>query len=260
MRRMNNFLVRTIGWRATVLQGDPCVFDRWRWLRRHLLAGPLRTLEVGCGSGAFTLYASKIGNCSVGVSNNDYDLSKARARAKILRVKNIEFATLDVESLRSLVERLGKFDQVICLETIEHIKEDKKLVSDLSSALKPGGRLLLTTPFKYYRRLPGDRLSDTQDGGHVRWGYTAEEMKALFEENGLRVVAQDYVSGFVSQQLTKVMRLLGGAIGMAAWAVILPLRIFQALDPSLTRLINYPYLSIAIMGVKEDPANVPTPD
>jgi SAM-dependent methyltransferase len=250
---MNDLLVRLIGWRAPILQGDPPVFDRWRWLKRHLLPGPLRTLDVGCGSGAYTFCASKIGNWSVGISNNERNNSKARARAEILRLRNIEFMTVDIGSLRPLISRVGKFDQVICLETIEHIIDDEKLVSDLSYALKPGGRLLLTTPFKYYRRLPGDKLSPTQDGGHVRWGYTQEEMKAMFEENGLCVLAQEYVSGLVSQQLTKAMRLLGRAIGMAAWAVILPLRIIQPLDPLLTELFSYPYLSIGIVGVKLGP-------
>jgi 2-polyprenyl-3-methyl-5-hydroxy-6-metoxy-1,4-benzoquinol methylase len=250
---VNNLLVKTIGWRGALLHGNPCVFDRWRWLKRHLLAGPLRTLDVGCGSGAFTFYASKIGNSSLGISHDEDNNSKARTRAEILHLRNIEFMTSDVASLRSLVDRLGKFDQVVCLETIEHIKEDQKLVSDLSFALKPGGRLLLTTPFKYYRRLLGDRLSETQDGGHVRWGYTHHEMKALFEENGLRVVAQEYISGFVSQQLDNAMRLLGRASIRVAWVVTFPFRIFQVVDSVLTRLINYPYLSIGMVGVKQAP-------
>jgi len=251
---MNNLLVRVMGWRATVLHGDPCVFDRWGWLSHHLLPGSLRTLEVGCGSGAFSSYASIIGNCAVGISHDESSNSRARARAEMLHLRNIEFITLDVAALHALVARLGKFDQVMCLETIEHIEEDKKLVSDLSFALKPGGRLLLTTPFKYYRRLLGDRLSETQDGGHVRWGYTPQEMKALFEENELRVVAQEYLSGFVSQQLTNAMRLLSRASTMAAWAAIFPLRVFQVLDPLLTNLIGYPYLSIAVVGVKQGKA------
>jgi 2-polyprenyl-3-methyl-5-hydroxy-6-metoxy-1,4-benzoquinol methylase len=207
---------------------------------------------VGCGSGAFTLYASRIGNSSLGVSYDEENNRKARARAELLHLRNIEFITLDVAFLRSLVTRTGKFDQVICFETIEHIKEDKKLVSDLAFALKPGGRLLLTTPFKYHRGLLGDRVSETQDGGHVRRGYTAQEMKALFEENGLRVVTQEYVSGFVSQQLTNAMGLLSRASAMAAWAATFPLRIFQVLDPMLTKLIGYPYFCIAVVGVKQD--------
>jgi 2-polyprenyl-3-methyl-5-hydroxy-6-metoxy-1,4-benzoquinol methylase len=219
-----------------------------------LLPGPLRTLDVGCGSGAFTLYASKIGNWSVGVSYDAENNLKARARAKVLNLRDVEFITLDVAFLRSLITRLGEFDQVICCETIEHIMEDQKLVSDLAFALKPGGRLLLTTPFKYYRPLRGDRLSETEDGGHVRWGYTHEEIARLFEESGLAVASQENLGGFVSQQLTNAMRLLSRASAKVAWAAIFPLRIFRVLDPMLTNLLNYPYMTIAAVGVKRDDA------
>ena len=121
MRGVNNLLVRTIGWKGALLHGSPCVFDRWRWLKRHLLRGRLRTLDVGCGSGALTSSASRIGNCSVGISNDESNDSKARARAQMPHLRDIEFITSDVASLRSLVDPLGKFDQVVCCETVEHI-------------------------------------------------------------------------------------------------------------------------------------------
>src|SRR4051794_18810561 len=55
-------LIRLLGWRAAVLQGDPFVVERWAWLRRHLRRGPRRTLDAGCGQGAFTFFAGTIGN------------------------------------------------------------------------------------------------------------------------------------------------------------------------------------------------------
>jgi hypothetical protein len=83
-------------------------------------------------------------------------------------------------------------------------------------------------------------------------------MAGLFEENGLAVASQEYVSGIVSQQLTNAMRLLSRANAVAAWAAVFPLRVFQVFDPMLTNLISYPYLSIAVVGVKQDtvPAGV----
>ena len=247
---MNNMLVRLIGWKASVLHGDPCVFDRWKWLKRHLLPGPLRTLDAGCGSGAFTMYSSKIGNESVGISLDERTNEKARVRASILRIPNVQFILADLRDLDKFTDRLGKFDQIICFETIEHIQNDKKLIADLSNLLKPGGRLLLTTPFKYYKRLLGDKLSEYEDGGHVRWGYTHEEMRELLNECGLDVVAEEYISGFVSQQITNLMRVLSKVNARIAWAVTFPLRIFQILDSPLTKLIGYSYLCIGVVGGK----------
>jgi ribosomal protein L11 methylase PrmA len=75
---MRNIFIRLMGWRAAIFHGDPTVYDRWKWLRRYLSHGALRTLDVGCGSGAFTMYAAKIGNESVGLSFNDSNSQAVR--------------------------------------------------------------------------------------------------------------------------------------------------------------------------------------
>jgi hypothetical protein len=59
---MSDTLLKVFGWRALLIHGDPCVLDRWLWLRRHLHRGPLRTFDAGCGNGAFSIYAALAGN------------------------------------------------------------------------------------------------------------------------------------------------------------------------------------------------------
>jgi len=247
---MNDDLVKLFGWKATVFHGDPAGFDRWRWLVRHLQPGPLRTLDAGCGSGAFTLYAAKIGNEALGLSFDQRNTEVARTRANILGVFNARFLQVDLRDLSQVSEDLGLFDQIICFETIEHIMDDHRLMADLSSLLKPGGRLLLTTPYKHYRHLFGDKLSVSEDGGHVRWGYTHEEIRRLFDQYGLEVQVEGYISGFVSQQITNLQRILSRLQGKLAWAFTFPLRVFQWVDRPLTRVLGYPHLSIGVVGVK----------
>jgi len=221
-------------------------------MRRNLLVGPLRTLDAGCGSGAFTIYAAKMGNDSLGISFDEAKNRKAERRAKLLGVENARFLAADLRELDKLSDKLGKFDQIICFETIEHIKNDKKLLSDLAALLKSGGRLLLTTPSAKHKPLLGDRLSTEENGGHVRWGYTHEALRRLFEECGLQVVEEDFISGFVSQQITNAARLLGKVNNRLAWAATFPLRILRPLDHLLTRLLDYPYMCVAVVGVKRD--------
>jgi SAM-dependent methyltransferase len=248
--RIENALVRILGWKATVLHGDPCVLDRWRWVKRNLESGPLRTLDAGCGSGAFTLWAAKVGNESVGVSFDERNTQVARLRASILGISNVRFITADLRVLDKHRRELGTFDQIICLETIEHILNDKKLIEDLVFLLKPNGRLLLTTPYKKYKGLLGDAVSEYEDGGHVRWGYTHEEMRELFEECGLDVVSEDFISGVVSQQLTNLMRILGRMNSKIGWVLTFPLRMLQVVDFPVTALLAYPYMSIGMVGRK----------
>ena len=247
---MKNLLVRTFGWHALIFQQvDPCVFDRWRWLRRRLVRPTQRTLDAGCGAGEFTLYSARLGNPSVGVSFDERLNHLARERARLLHLTDVEFITTDLRDLDHTSAQWDLFDQIICLETIEHIRDDRKLLSDLVRLLKPNGRLLLTTPFKNYRPLLGDRLSSAEDGGHVRWGYTHAEMEALFAECGLQVIGAEYLSGWVSQQLTNVTRRLSAIHPRLGWAIVLPFRIFQLIDTPLTRWIGYPFLSIGVIGI-----------
>lgn len=255
---MRHALVRLIGWPGTVLHGDPCVFDRWLWLRRNLRPGRLRTLDVGCGSGAFTLYAATIGNQAVGLSHDERNNAVAAERASILGLVHACFLTVDVRDLDRFAAELGLFDQIVCLETIEHLRDDRKLIADLSSLLRPGGRLLLTTPYKHYRRLVGDRLSNGEDGGHIRWGYTHAEMRRLLGDHGLDVEVEGYVSGIVSQSLTNIQRILSRPHPRIGWLLVFPLRLLQLLDRPLTRLLRYPYLSIAVVAVKRGLQRVDT--
>src|SRR5437016_5282620 len=89
-------LVRLLGWRGALLHGDPTVLDRWRWLRRHLQSGPVRTLDAGCGAGAYTFYAASIGNEAIGLSFDEQSIRRIRRRARILGLDHVELIDTDL--------------------------------------------------------------------------------------------------------------------------------------------------------------------
>ncbi len=168
-------------------------------------------------------------------------------------ISNISFIYGDLRKLDE-IETLGKFDQIICFETMEHILNDKKLIKDFFAILKPGGKLLLTTPYKYYKPLYKDdinRLSACENMGHVRWGYTHEEMADLLKKSGFEIEAAEYITGYLSQQLINLQRILAQINSKLAWFIIFPLRIFQFFDPLLAKIIKYPFLSIGVVAVKK---------
>jgi SAM-dependent methyltransferase len=248
---MPDALLRAFGWSPLLIHGDPCVLDRWLWVRRHLRGGPARTFDAGAGNGAFSIYAARRGNTVVSATFSEREQQDARRRAESLGVEGIDFRIIDLRELDAHLAALGRFDQIICLETIEHISDDARLLRTLAELLQPGGRLLLSTPFDAHRPLYREQAdpSPLEDGSHVRFGYSEERLRRLIEQAGLEVAEVGYVSGFVSQKVTNLMRRLTARLGVAAaWLLVLPLRPLVVLDAPLTRVLGYPHLSIAALA------------
>src|SRR5262245_35429911 len=185
-----NLLVRLIGFPATLLHGDSLVWDRWRWLKARLprTGNHEKLIDIGCGTGAFTIGAAKRGYAALGLSWDERNQTVAAERARICRAPLATFEVLDVRKLDQQHELADKFDYAICLETIEHILDDRKLLRDIARCLRPAGRLLLTTPNYHYRpitKMDEGPFSTTEDGWHVRRGYTDAMLRELCEQSGL---------------------------------------------------------------------------
>jgi SAM-dependent methyltransferase len=250
---MPDTMLRVLGWRFLLITGDPCVLDRWLWLRAHLRRGSMRTFDAGCGNGGFSIFAARSGNQVVAASFSQSDQESARRRAEMLGVTGIDFRIIDLRDLDDHRDALGTFDQIICLETIEHVSDDEGLVKSLAAILKPGGQILLSTPYARHRPLYTEERepSPVEDGSHVRYGYTPERLSQIVDDAGLEAGGEAFISGVVSQRLTNLMRRLSARIGLSpAWLIVLPLRVLVIFDAPLSRILRYPHLSVALCAVK----------
>jgi SAM-dependent methyltransferase len=72
------------------------------------------------------------------------------------------------------------FDKVLCISTIEHVKDDVRGIRELARVLKPGGRLLLTTEFNPFRGKPY-----TESDNSFYRVYTRRRLGELVAESGL---------------------------------------------------------------------------
>lgn len=104
-------------------------------LRRYPPAG-LRVLDFGCMDGVFTIALERAGARAVG-----FDVSPA-AIAQAVRFRGA--AAGPQFSTTPPVE--AGFDLVFCNEVIEHIDDDRAFAGSLIQFLRPGGRLVGTTP------------------------------------------------------------------------------------------------------------------
>lgn len=246
-------MLRLGGWRLLLFHSDTLVLDRWLWVRRGLRHGALRTFDAGCGNGVFSMYAARCGNRVLAASFSEQEQSTARARAATLGIGGIDFRLIDLRDLEARSAELGEFDQIVCLETIEHLLDDAKLMRALAGMLTPGGQLLLTTPYDRHRPLYGETSepSELEDGSHVRFGYSPERLAQLARDAGLDVAEESFVSGAISQAVTNLLWRLTDRLGLlAAWILVLPLRPLVLLDGPLTRILRRPHLCVALRAVK----------
>lgn len=255
-KRNRIFLTRILGATAGLIQGDTAVLDRWLWLKQRLpeTNNGERLLDVGCGTGAFTICAAKRGYHATGLTWNESDQQTAKMRTQIIRESRARFEVCDVRELDQRLDFLNSFDVAICCENIEHILDDKRLIRAIYGTLKPGGRFLLTTPnyyFRYVTRSDMGPYSTIEDGGHVRRGYTRGSIAEIFDKTGFFVEEISYCSGFLSEKISALLRQFQGRNFLFGWALTLPLRlIVPPIDRLLAKLMTYPPASICVEAYK----------
>lgn len=251
-----SLLVRLFGFPATMIHGDTLILDRWIWLRSRLprTRNEEHLLDIGCGTGAFTIAAARRGYHALGMSWDVRNQQVAAERAALCKAATATFEILDARELHSRRDLCEKFDIAISLETVEHILDDRKFIIDLANTLKPGGRLYLSTPHYYYSAMTesdNGPFEKEEQGWHVRRGYTPAMLDELCREAGLVMEKVSYCSGFISQKITAISRLLHPIHPLLAWALILPLRPFPPLlDPIVSRLFRWPSYSICMEAYK----------
>ena len=105
----------------------------------------------------------------------------------------------------------GSFDVVLCLDLLEHVADDRLLIAEVARILKPSGRAYLSTPrsggclFPRLRRLFG---LTPEVYGHVREGYSLEELRTLSQDVGLKVLYQGTYARFFTEAVETVLNIL----------------------------------------------------
>jgi SAM-dependent methyltransferase len=118
----------------------------------------------------------------------------------------------------------GSADAVMCLDVLEHLQEDTAVLSEVERILKPGGRVLFTTPDETFS-LPLVRAERINRAwGHVRNGYSLEAVCGMCERAGLRIVS----SGRYFSRLSRLAYTMLFVYRLPPVALRFRLRIFGA--------------------------------
>ena len=164
-----------------------------RLLELALVDDPQRVLDVGCSSGYLSRPLAERGVRVVGVELDAEAADEARAVCEDVVVGDVETMELPFEA--------GSFDVVLCGDLIEHLRDPGSALTRLRPFLRPGGRLVLTTPnvanWAMRLSLLGGRWRYTDRGildrTHVHL-FTRKALVETVEAAGYRIVELDHTA------------------------------------------------------------------
>jgi SAM-dependent methyltransferase len=136
------------------------------FLARH--ATTALTLEVGAGSSPYArLFPNRIGLDPVAYPHND-----VQADAHFLPFRDTTF------------------EVIVCTEVLEHVHTPSQALAEMRRVLKPGGTLVLTTPFAYpIHHAPCDYYRFTRYGlAHLLRDWDVEVLEESTEDTAALVV------------------------------------------------------------------------
>lgn len=123
------------------LLGEYCKNPVWEqqhvaWIQKFKIGG--RVLDAGAGFGHFALACQRSGAMAIGVEKDGTLLASGRARLGFTSAVRADVCSLPFAG--------GFFDWVVSNQVIEHVEAPGELLREALRVLRPGGRLLVTTP------------------------------------------------------------------------------------------------------------------
>ena len=176
------------------------------WFRRHEVAylrcadicAGQEVLEAGCGEG---YGADLIASSARRVVAVDYDAATvAHVRSRYPRVEVL------AANLAAVPMPDASVDVVVNFQVIEHLWDQPQFITECLRLLRPGGRLLISTP----NRITFTPGSDTPVNPFHTRELNAAELRELLEDGGFRV--ETLYGVFHGPQLSQMDARHGGSI------------------------------------------------
>src|SRR5918992_2564523 len=104
-------------------------------------------LDVGCSQGIASILLAREGHRVVGIDREHEAIRAARERLDQEEAQVRERAEFRVGEGRAVGFADGSFDAVLLGEVLEHQLDPGKLLDEARRVLRPGGRIVITTPY-----------------------------------------------------------------------------------------------------------------
>lgn len=105
--------------------------------------------------------------------------------------------------IHKLKFRTNSVDMALCFEVIEHVENPHQAVKELWRITKPGGRVILTTPFLTPYHGKAAALDDFSHAGYPDfWRFTHQGLEYLFQDfSSVQVVPFSNTFGYIRNLL-----------------------------------------------------------
>ncbi|KAF0131483.1 MAG: type 11 methyltransferase [Bacteroidetes bacterium] len=151
-----------------------------------LQKGEVNVLDAGSGFGQYVYFLSKKHPdwSILGLDVKEEQIDDCNQFFSKIGASKVKFETADLTALTFS----NRFDLVLCVDVMEHIEEDRKVLNNYFNALKKGGMLLISTPSDQ----GGSDVHDDHhaDGAvgfideHVRDGYAVADLDEKLKSAG----------------------------------------------------------------------------
>lgn len=163
--------------------------DRYHFAGKHLLPGVTADIACGTGYGSFLLATEYAQNVTqlFGVDNDAASIEFARKRYPH---PHVQYEIADAVTFTSTVP----LDNIVSLETIEHLPSPREYIAHAASLLRQGGRIIASVPVTPSMDANPYHLSD----------FSASSFRKLFDASTFREIAT-----FMQSQPYQPLKILG---------------------------------------------------
>ncbi|MGH7245358.1 MAG: class I SAM-dependent methyltransferase [Candidatus Levyibacteriota bacterium] len=154
-------------------------------MKKYFPKRPKEILDAGSGIGSYVLEMNKKFPRAF-ITGGEIDKKKIYL-SKILcdkfHMHNVSFQKMDISTKMTK----NKYNIIVSIDVLEHIRKYKRVLRNFSDSLKSGGYLYIHTPHRNQKRIfpftEGWYHSD-----HVREGFSMNALSREVEKSGLQIV------------------------------------------------------------------------
>ncbi len=168
-----------------------------QWENDH--KGPQNVLDAGSGFGQYDFYMAR--------RHPEWKIKGVDVKKEQIADCNQFFTTIGLTNTRfeeadlTRLDGENSYDLVLCVDVMEHIEADEKVLANFNKVLKKGGLLLISTPSDQGGSDAHHHEHEAHDGTHsfidehVRDGYGVAEMTDKMKKAGFSKIEISYQYG-----------------------------------------------------------------